>query len=297
MAAAKEQRPWSGRTDGLPWMQQSLVVMLRFLPLWLLYGIMALVMPFYLFFGKGFRPMCRFFRTAFGYGTFKSALYVYRNHFQFGQVVLDRFACYAGKRFRFQVEGMELFREKEQAAAGFVVFSSHAGHYEMAGYALQPERKRMNALVYGAESEVIMKNRAAQLSAHHIRMIPVAPDMSHLFALNAALEAGDIVSLPADRIHGSQKSVDCLFFGRRAQFPMGGFALAAQKGVEALSVFVMKEGYRAYHVYVQPVTYDRTARRSEQVAQLAQHFVGNLEGVLRRYPTQWYNYYDLWREE
>ncbi|MBR6920172.1 MAG: acyltransferase, partial [Bacteroidales bacterium] len=88
MAEAGGNRPWSGRTDGLPWMQQSLVVMLRFLPLWLLYGIMALVLPFYLFFGKGFKPMYRFFRTAFGYGALKSCGYVWRNHFQFGQVVL-----------------------------------------------------------------------------------------------------------------------------------------------------------------------------------------------------------------
>ena len=155
----------------------------------------------------------------------------------------------------------------------------------------------MSALVYGAESEVIMKNRATQLMAHHIQMIPVTADLSHLFAVNAALEAGQIVSLPADRIYGSQKCVDCLFFGETASFPMGGFALATRKMVEALAVFVMKEGYRSYHIHVRPVTYDRQAPRNEQVAQLAQHFVSEMETILRRYPTQWYNYYDIWKEK
>ena len=296
MAEAGGNRPWSGRTDGLPWMQQSLVVMLRFLPLWLLYGIMALVLPFYLFFGKGFKPMYRFFRTAFGYGALKSCVYVWRNHFQFGQVVLDRFGCFAGKRYRFNMDGIGLFRKMEQEDAGFVVFSSHAGNYEMAGYALQPEFKRMHALVYAAETETIMRNRQERLSRHQIRMIPVREDLSHLFSMNAALEAGDIVSLPADRIYGSSKSVECLFFGKKADFPMGGFALAVRKRVGALAVFVMKEGYRTYRILVRPLQYDTQSGRSEQVVQLAQNYVAELESVLQRYPTQWYNYYDLWTE-
>ena len=77
---------------------------------------------------------------------------------------------------------------------------------------------------------------------------------------------------------------------------MGGFALAVRKGVGALAVFVMKEGYRTYRILVRPLQYDTQSGRSEQVVQLAQNYVAELESVLRRNPTQWYNYYDLWTE-
>ena len=126
-------------------------------------------------------------------------------------------------------------------------------------------------------------------------MIPVKEDLSHLFALNAAIDKGEIVSMPADRIFGSQKSVDCHFFGATARFPLGGFAMAVQKNVPVLAVFVMKEGMRKYHAYVQEITCDTQVGKREQMAQLAQSFAERLEAIVRRYPTQWFNYYDFWK--
>ena len=43
-------------------MQRALIAFFRCLPLWLPYGVMALVIPFYMLFGKGFRTSYRFFR-------------------------------------------------------------------------------------------------------------------------------------------------------------------------------------------------------------------------------------------
>ena len=42
MAEALQHNEWSGKTGGLPWMQRSLIAMFRVLPLWLLYGVMAM---------------------------------------------------------------------------------------------------------------------------------------------------------------------------------------------------------------------------------------------------------------
>ena len=297
MANALQHNEWSGKTDGQPWMQRSLIVMFRVLPLWLPYGVMALVVPFYMIFNrKGYKSMYQFFRKRLGYSPWKSFWKVYVNHFRFGQVILDRFCVYAGKNYRFITEGQELMDELETHPEGFVNLSSHVGNYEIAGYSLKPKSKRFNALVYAGETATVMENRQRMLSQNNMSMIPVKEDMSHLFTLNTAIDNGEIVSMPADRIYGSQKAAECMFFGEKARFPLGAFALAAQKNVAMLAVFVMKESYKTYHAYVRVIQCDRDAKIREQMSQLAQNFASNLEEIVKRYPTQWFNYFDFWKQ-
>ena len=284
MANELQHNEWSGKTGGLPWMQRSLIVMFRVLPLWLLYGVMALIVPFYMIFNrKGYKAMYRFFRDRLGYGRWKSFWHVYANHFRFGQIILDRFGVYAGKKYRFVTEGQELMDELEAHPEGFVLLSSHVGNYEIAGYSLKPKSKKFNALVYAGETATVMENRQKMLSQNNMSMIPVREDLSHLFAMNTAIDNGEIVSMPADRIFGSQKAVECMFFGEKARFPMGAFALASKKNIAMLAVFVMKESYRTYHAYVRGI-------------KNAQDFADNLEDIVRKYPTQWFNYFDFWKQ-
>ena len=297
MADALQHNEWSGKTGGLPWMQRSLIAMFRVVPLWLPYGVMALVVPFYMIFNrKGYKAMYRFFRERFNYGRWKSFWHVYANHFRFGQIILDRFGVYAGKKYRFIAEGQELMDELETHPEGFVSLSSHIGNYEIAGYSLKPKSKRFNALVYAGETATVMENRQKMLSQNNMSMIPVKEDMSHLFALNTAIDNGEIVSMPADRIFGSQKAAECFFFGEKARFPLGAFALAAQKNVSVLAVFVMKSGYKSYHAYVREIQCDRGANIRTQMVQLAQNFANNLEEIVKKYPTQWFNYFDFWKQ-
>lgn len=284
MADALQHNEWSGKTDGQPWMQRSLIAMFRVVPLWLPYSVMALVVPFYMIFNrKGYNAMYRFFRERMNYGRWKSFWKVYANHFRFGQIILDRFGVYAGKKYRFITEGQELMDELETHPEGFVNLSSHVGNYEIAGYSLKPKSKRFNALVYAGETATVMENRQKMLSQNNMSMIPVKEDMSHLFLLNNAIDNGEIVSMPADRIFGSQKAVECQFFGEKARFPMGAFALASKKNVAMLAVFVMKESYKTYHAYVRGI-------------KNAQDFADNLEEIVKRYPTQWFNYFDFWKQ-
>lgn len=287
---------WTGKTDGLPWMQRSLIVMFRILPLWLLYGIMALVIPFYMLFGKGYKSTYRYFREGFGYGKLKAFWYVYVNHFRFGQVVLDRFGAYAGKQYDFVVEGQPVSDELEMRPEGFLQLSCHVGNYEMSGYMVHSRHKKFYILAYAGETETIMENRKRVFAEHNVEMIIVKEDLSHLFALNAVFDNGDIVSMMADRVFGSQKTVECQFLSKTAHFPIGPFSVAVQKSAPVLAVFVMKESMRKYRIFIKRINYDVTANKREQIAQLAQNFVSTLEEILRQYPTQWFNYYDFWKQ-
>lgn len=279
-------------------MQKALIVVFKVVPMEVVYGVMALVVPFYMLFNhKGYTSMYHFFRRRLGKKPLSAFWHVYLNHFAFGQVVLDRFATYAGRRFKLEIDGNENFLRLCEGEKGFVMLSSHVGNYEQAGYMLRSDRKSFNALVYAGESATVMSERNKQFAGSNIHMIPVQADMSHLFIINKSLDDGNIVSMPADRCFGSTKSVPCQFFGATAQFPLGPFATAVQKEVPALAVMVMKEGAHRYRAFVRQLPVATTLPHRKQMAALAQSFATTLEEIVRRYPHQWYNYYEFWDGE
>jgi predicted LPLAT superfamily acyltransferase len=288
---------WSGKTGGMKWMQKSLIALFKMTPLHVVYIIMGCVIPFYMLFAhKGYISIYHFFRNRLGYSPLKSFINVYINHYTFGKVILDRFAVYSGRKFHIEIEGYEYFKELSSRENGFLQLSSHVGNYELAGYSLNSEMKRFNALVFPGETVTVMKNREKVLSQNKIQMIPVESDFSHIFLINNALMNGEIVSIPGDRIFGSSKSAECTFFGKKAKFPLGPFAIAVEREVQAISVFVMKEGVTKYRIFVKPVNLpeDANMNRREKMNALAQMFADNLESIIRRYPTQWFNYYEFW---
>ena len=183
----------------------------RFLPIPLAYACMAPVIPFYMLFDRrGYRASYHFFRDRIGRGPLHSFFSVYANEFRMGQVVVDRFALYAGRSFELQNDELPVFMRLAEAEPGFVQLGSHAGNFELAGYMLR-SIKRMGTLVFSGETETVMQQRAAMFARMNVEMVPVSDDMSHLFTLNAILSEGGIVSMPGDRLFGSSKSFSCPF--------------------------------------------------------------------------------------
>ena len=286
-------------TPGTRWMHRQLIEMLRVVDVRAFYAFTSLfVMPVCLLLNTNHSRTTayHYFRRRMGYGRWRAAWHVYRNHCLFAQVVIDRFAMFAGRKFAVQIEGFEQFHQLEQQPDGFMLFSSHIGCYEAAGYSLVSETKRVNALVFGGEKATVMEGRKKKLDGHNIRMIPVLPDMSHLFLVNEALANHEIVSMPADRIVGSPKSITVTFLGTKARLPMGPFMVATMRGLDVLAVNVMKTRTMEYTVYVSRLTYDKQAPRKQQLQQLAESYATELEQRVRQYPDQWYNFYEFWNE-
>ena len=277
-------------------MQKSLVVLFRLLPIPVMYALMGVVIPFYMIVNhREYLAAYRFFRIRMGRRPLRAFLDVYANEFMFGQVVLDRFAVFAGRRFHIRTEGLEAFEQRAREADGLMILSAHVGHYEMSGYSLHAP-KRFHVLVFGEETEHVMAGRQALFDRMGISMIPVRQnDLSHIFRLNEALRDGDIVSIPADRIFGSRKIVRAPFFGQEAAFPKGPFELAALRDVPVLTIFVLKEGLKRYCVRIEPLQADAAVPAREKADALARAYAQRLEATVRAHPLQWYNFYDFWQ--
>ncbi len=81
------------------------------------------------------------------------------------------------------------------------------------------------------------------------------------------------------------------FFGAPAPFPLGPFLLARAVGVPVVPAFCLLGADRRYTIEIaEPVS---VSRGGEEEA--ARSWVAVLEGVVRRQPTQWFNFFDVWR--
>lgn len=292
------EQKWAGTTYGNEWMHKWLIRMLRYIDVRILYIFVAVfIIPVCLVLNPSRCIAYRYFRQRIGYGRLKSAWKTYVNHCLFGQVVVDKFAMYAGKKFKVEIENYNEFLERAaNKEEGFVQLSAHIGNYEIAGYTLPVEGKRFNALVFAGEKASVMRNRDKMFASTNISMIAIQPDMSHLFEIDEALSDGGIVSMPADRINGSPKFIDHDFLGAKAKFPLGPFSVATMRGLDVLAVNVMKASLKRYKIYVTPLLYDKTVARQEQIKQLSSAYVAELEKRVRQYPEQWYNYFEFWQE-
>lgn len=287
---------WAGTTYGKGWMHKWLIRFLKVIDVRLLYvfAFVFIVPPTMAVNSNARKTIYQFYRKRFGLGRLKSSWMTYKNHCAFSQVVIDKFAMYAGKKFHITIEGYDQFQLLSEQPSGFVQLSSHIGNYEIAGYSLVAKDKRFNALVFGGEKASVMANRSKLFDGNNIRMIPMMVDMSHLFVIDQALSDGEILSMPADRVFGSQKAFSLDFLGDKAKFPQGPFLIAAMRNVPMLFVSVMKTAAKKYHISVQRIDCNIQGNTRTKATDLATKYVKIFEDTVRKYPAQWYNYFDFW---
>lgn len=294
----QSQRQWKGKTGGGNWGQKALLFLFRFLDVRIGYFFVALTIPFYMLAGrKSYLAIFHFYTRRLHYPSVKAFFNVFSNYFRFGQVILDRFSVLArGKsNFTVSIEGKDTFERRIYDRNGFVVVSSHVGNFELSGYLFPQNLKKIYSLVYGGETAVIQSARQSQFGMNNVEAVPVSDDMSHLFIMNTAIRKGEIVCMPADRILGSQKFIATEFLGKEARFPLGPFIFAAVEDIPLVSFFVIKISSKKYKLYIREIGCDDIYENPRLKADgLLRNFVGVLENMVKKYPAQWFNFYEFW---
>lgn len=296
MSDTNVQKQWDGKTKGGDFGQRSLVFLIRFFGLRFVYFMMAFAIPFFVIINKKERQAIeKYYHEILGFTKFKSFLKVFKNNFLFGKMMLDRLALMAKKnKFSIKIINGDLFDTLCNDEKGFMIGSAHVGNFELAGYALHQEKKRIHSLIFGGESPEIQARRNEMLEKNNIVGIVASNDMSHIFTIKNALDEGNIVSMPCDRMLGSNKNVKVNFLGKDTVLPMGPFITAAHSDVKMISIFIMRDKVWEYTVYVDEIQFDENLNIRQRSEQLAKNYAKGLESVLRQYPDQWFNFYDFW---
>ncbi len=294
---------WKGKTRGGLTGYKIFVTVLRYSGLSLAYFILYFVALYFLFASPSSSiNTYNFYRKKLGFGIIKSLTYIYRNYFSFGQVLLDKTAVLAGfkNKFTFTFDGEDYLKKMVEAGTGGLLISAHIGNFEMAGNMLERLRTKVSIVMVDAEHEKI-KDYLSSVIKKNYNIIVIKEDNSHIYELSRAFEEKQIICIHGDRYVGGSKIIKANFLGEIAQFPAGPFYLAMKFNVPVSFVFAMKESGQNYHFYAtRPETYQlpgNQQKRDQLILHILKEYIYQLEKMIRKYPTQWFNYYNFWSDE
>lgn len=291
---------WKGQSRGNLLGYKIFVALLKNFGLKPAYFLLRFVaLYFFLFSPSSFRNIYQVYRHRLKFGFFKSVFFIYRNYFIFGQVLLDKTATLAGFRseFTFDFDGEQYLREMAAGNTGCLLISAHLGNFEMAGHMLERLDARVNIIMLDAEYQRI-RNYLSSITQKSFHVIAIREDNAHVFEISRALENREILCIHGDRFLEGNKTLEIDFLGEKARFPTGPFYLAMKYNIPVSFVFAMKERRSHYHFYATPPKHYRQqgnmAGRDDMLRTIIHDYIDEVEQKLRKYPEQWFNYYNFW---
>ncbi len=289
---------WEGKTRGGVLGYKIFVWTLKNLGLRFSYFLLSFVVIYFVAAsGKAFKAIFNFYHEVMKYNRVKAFFSIYLNYYMFGQILLDKIAMLAGfqQKFTFDFEGEEYLRQMQD---GGLLVSAHVGNWEIAGQLLNRLEKRIHIILFDAEHQQIKGYLSEVLKTRNVNFIVIRDDFSHLLAIKQALADKEIIAMHGDRFIEGNKTIILDFMGKPAAFPIGPVNMAAKFRVPVSFVFAVKETSSHYHFYATPlhqVAYTTNLKQRESNLREALNIYSlKFEEILRKYPFQWFNYYDFW---
>jgi predicted LPLAT superfamily acyltransferase len=291
---------WHGKSKGTVLGYKIFVFICRHWGVYPAYFVLRFVAFYYLLFSwKSSGDIYRYFRQRFKVGRFYSIVKLYQNYYIFGQTLLDKFIIMADipNRFTFHEDGSENLVKMMQGGKGGILISGHVGNWEAAGHLLKNLNVHVNVVMYDGEHERIKNYLGKQTGGPNFSVIPIKKDMSHVYAIGDALLRNELICLHADRFLKGNKTALLNFLGEPARFPIGPFLLAASFRAPVSLVFAFKETPQHYHFYSSEAMLRQAQEAKDKfIERMMQAFVSGLEQKVRKYPLQWFNYYNFWEK-
>ncbi|MCK4562568.1 MAG: lysophospholipid acyltransferase family protein, partial [Flavobacteriaceae bacterium] len=172
-----------------------------------------------------------------------------------------------------------------------ILISAHVGNFEIAEYFFNEIDidSQINLVTTDNEHRAIKDYLESVSIKNNLKYIIVNKDLSHIFEINNALSNNELVCFTGDRYFENSKLLTENLLGKKAKFPAGTFLLGSRLNVPVIFVYVMKETSKHYHLYARKANFKKRDAQS-----LLKNYTESIERILKKYPYQWFNYFDFW---
>jgi len=219
----------------------------------------------------------------------------------FAQTLLDRIFILSGnaKRYKVTTQGRQILIEGQKRGHGIILLGSHLGSFEACRVLLR-ERAGLDVYVvayFGSSQKIrmILDELNPELADRVID--PTEPDA--IFTMRDVIENGGVLAILADRVGIGEKRATVSFFGEAIELPAGPYLLAHILGCPVYSFFGLLSGPRHYDNYVEKIAerilLPRNGRQ-EALNAYVQSYAERLEHYCRLYPYNWFNFYNIWKQ-
>lgn len=286
---------WKGKSRGSVSGLKVFVFFIKHFGLRAAYILLCLPVPYFVFSApKASKSIFAFFHKRLGYSKFYAFFQIFKSYYVFGQTLIDRIAVTVGHRdkFTYEFDGVHHIENLLKKGEGGILFTAHIGNFNISRtfFETLENPAKINMVVTDLEHENIKEYLESVTGKTNLNLIVVEEDLSHIFKINEALQNNELLVFAADR-SGEGKSLTQEFLGKEAAFFSGPFKLVAKKKLPVLFVHIMREKGFHYHLYARPC---ETEINSEH--EILKLYTDNLAKMVKKYPNQWFNFYDYWAD-
>jgi KDO2-lipid IV(A) lauroyltransferase len=296
---ARAARQFNVRLGMIYWSHVTGTFLMRFVPVSVAYRLAASLTPIFLqLFGRGYlrratdnmrqvlgpqadpRDASRLTRAAFGnYARYMVDL-VRLPHVKSRELVDS-----------IRIEGWEHVEAAYTVGKGVVFATGHIGNWDMAGAAFAARGRPVSALVETLKpprwNERVQRTRTAA----GVKAIPIENGPREMLA---ALRKQEGLAVLVDRPLATD-GVPVTFFGRTTRVPGGAATLALRTGSPVVPAALVRDPRgNGYLAHIGPPI---VGEKGDDASMVMQRIMSWLEGIIRRYPDQWFMFRHMWPQD
>ncbi|MDC0303693.1 lipid A biosynthesis acyltransferase [Flavobacteriales bacterium] len=284
---------WSGKSRGNALGYWFFIFFLKNFGLAFTYVFLHLVVVyFFLFSWESSKWIYHYYRERLGFEIWKSVRSIYKTYYVFGQVIIDKVALASGfeDSFKLKHKGAKFIRDMVENKTGGILISGHMGNWEIASHLMRGYGGKVNVVMFDEEHQKIKKHIDATTGGRKFNVIPIKDDISHVFLISKAIMNKELVCIHGDRYREGMRTMKNDFLNKEANFPFGPFGIAAKFDVPKVFVYGFKTGTYNYSFYSSEPIFGKAEPEF-----LLSKYVNEMDKMVRKYPSQWFNFYDFWR--
>ncbi len=193
----------------------------------------------------------------------------------------------------FSIKGLEHLQRAHNKGRGVLALLGHIGNWELLGAGIALTGYPCSTLYRKFDFAPLERLMLNMREKYGTQMIPLRGASRKIDAL---LASGEVVGTLLDQNVDWYKGVFVDFFGRPACTNSGVAALVMRTGTAVVPTFIVrKEGNRHVMEFQPEIPMVLTGDRIKDIEINTQNYISAIEGIIRRYPEQWFWVHNRWK--
>jgi KDO2-lipid IV(A) lauroyltransferase len=220
----------------------------------------------------------------------------FRLFVNYSQAITNMYAMHLGQEV--PVEATFVARQRLEKVMdkglGAILITGHMGAWQIAPLLMRKKRMPPMTMAMAEEPNQKLAEYEQQFRSK-FRIVYTTSSPFATIELANVLKRGELVGMQLDRhLGGPHVMVD--FCGKPAPFPIGPATLARASRAPLIPVFIMAERDRRFCTFFfeEPIEVAHTRDRNRDYREATEKVVEVYQRYARRYPEQWFNFYDFW---
>ena len=193
-----------------------------------------------------------------------------------------------------KVEGVHNIDAALAKGKGVVAMSAHIGNWELGGSVISLIGYPMSAVVLSHRNKRIDDFFKRQRLLGGFTSIEMGLSLKACYRI---LRSNQLLGLLGDRDF-NKNGLRFDFFGKKTLFPKGPSVFSYRLGAPIVPTLIVRQPDDTFRLtFEEPICADTRKPEDAAVLELAAKCASIIESYVRRYPTQWYIFKDMWNKD